>query len=471
MPLIIPSNSISAGGYEVDNSLRFDDGSSDYLYRTFTTPTNNKIFTWSGWVKRGSIGTSSSQNFLRTNGATSDGIRFADQSIDGNLDGIRIFFNNSTSGDLNTTQKFRDVSAWYHIVLSVDTTQATASDRVKLYINGEQVTSFNTETYPALNHTPKLNSATQHNIGTHQGNEIFDGYMSEVVFIDGQQLDPTSFGEFDEDSGIWKPIDVSGLTFGTNGFYLDFENSGSLGADVSGNSNNFTVNNLTSIDQTTDTPTNNFATLNPLSTVHTENISSMLSNGNVDYSPSGDYSIVKSNIPFGTTGKWYVEAKINTTPGGSGGLGVQRLPATSYSTNSYLSYQCNDYCYSYQGGGKIAKGSASSTTVASGLEVFTAGDIIAMLFDADNNEIKWYNNDTLIYTLDLSTAPDGYYINDGEWVFAYMGYSGNGTININFGNPTITISSGNSDANGYGNFEYSTKDGYALNTKNLAEYG
>jgi len=468
MPLIIPSNTISAAGYEIDNSLRFDDGSSDYLEKTFSTSSDDiDVWTFSVWFKRGFIGTAWHPFFEADDGANSDTIGiYNDQLYLGDRSG---------TASVTIPNLFRDPSAWYHLYIRWNGSLSGLSNVLKIYINGIEATSFSALVNRLLLDTDTFNfgANVQKRIGNRSAGsaQYFDGYMSEFVFIDGTAYDPTSFGEFDEDSGIWKPIDVSGLTFGTNGFYLDFENSGSLGADVSGNSNNFTVNNLTSIDQTTDTPTNNFATLNPLSTVHTENISSMLSNGNVDYSPSGDYSIVKSNIPFGTTGKWYVEAKINTTPGGSGGLGVQRLPATSYSTNSYLSYQCNDYCYSYQGGGKIAKGSASSTTVASGLEVFTAGDIIAMLFDADNNEIKWYNNDTLIYTLDLSTAPDGYYINDGEWVFAYMGYSGNGTININFGNPTITISSGNSDANGYGNFEYSTKDGYALNTKNLAEYG
>ena len=464
MPLILGANTLTAGGYEVDNSLRFEPSSSDYLNRTSGTSTDNKKLTFSFWVKRGDSGRE--QHYVNSSGTACQTYFASDDKI--------YFTDGTASGQYKTTQVFRDFSAWYHFVFAEDTTQATASDRIKIYVNGTQITAFDIATTPTLNANSGWNAnSTATFIGRYNPSPTgyyYSGYMSEFNFIDGQQLTPSDFGEFDADTGIWKPIAYEG-TYGNNGFYLEFKDSSALGDDTSGEGNNFTVNNLTSIDQTTDTPTNNFATLNPLSTVFTENISSMLSNGNVDYTPSGDYSIVKSTIPFGTTGKWYVEVKDNTSQGGGNGLGIQRLPATSYATNSFLSYQCNDYCYSYQGDGIIKKGSTSNTTVASGLTVITAGDIIAMLFDADNNEIKWYNNDTLVYTLDLSTAPDGYYINDGEWVCAYMGYGGYGTRNMNFGNPAITISSGNSDANGYGNFEYDTKSGYALCTKNLAEYG
>jgi len=457
MSLILPANSLT-GGYEIDNSLRFNSGSSDYLSRTYGTPTNNLKYTKSFWVKRSGL-TDIAKGFIFSNSTNSNTDYFYFDASDKIVLG-----NNITPA---TTAVYRDVSAWYHCVMVFDSANATADDRLILYVNGIRQTLSSTI---SQNSTGGNQSGVTYEIA-HQGGQsrYLDGYLAEVCMIDGQALTPTDFGEFD-DSGIWKPIKYTG-TYGTNGFYLDFENSGSLGADQSGNGNNFTVNNLTSIDQTTDTPTNNFATLNPLSTVHTENISSMLSNGNVDYTPSGDYSIVKSTIPFGTTGKWYVETKINSAVGGSAGLGIQRLPATSYATNSLLAYQCNDYCYDYTADGYINKGASSPTAITSGLTNWTAGDIVAMLFDADNNEIKWYVNDTLIYTLDLSTAPDGYYINDGEWVFALFGYAGDGTFNINFGNPSISIVSSNSDANGYGNFEYDTKSGYALCTKNLAEFG
>jgi hypothetical protein len=169
------------------------------------------------------------------------------------------FYTGSFQLKLITSQVFRDMSAWYHIVVAVDTTQATDTNRVKIYVNGSQVTSFLSTLYPSQNTDTSVNqSGAPCRVGA--GTSLyFNGYMSDVYLIDGQQLAPSDFGEFDEDSGIWKPIAYEG-TYGTNGFYLEFKDSSALGDDTSGNGNDFTVNNLTSIDQTTDTPTNNFAT-------------------------------------------------------------------------------------------------------------------------------------------------------------------------------------------------------------------
>jgi hypothetical protein len=164
-----------------------------------------------------------------------------------------------------TNQLFRDISAWYHIVCVWDTSNATSTDRQRIYVNGERITSFSTNVEPALNEASRFNSTVPFEVGRSSSGSsgYFSGYMSDINFIDGQALDPTSFGEFDEDSGIWKSIAYTG-TYGTNGFFLEFKDSSALGDDTSGNGNDFTVNNLTSIDQTTDTPTNNFATLNPI---------------------------------------------------------------------------------------------------------------------------------------------------------------------------------------------------------------
>ena len=261
MPLILGTNSIKDTGFDVANSLRFNDGSSDRLQRTFSTADNYKKQTFSAWIKRSDLGGTKRIIESYDGSSTSPtGIHFVN-------DQVRVNFGGSASNILLTNALYRDVSAFYHLVVQIDTTQSTDTNRVKIYINGEQETSFATSNYPSQNTDSQLTCPNaNNNIGTtYDGSgEFFDGYMAEVVFIDGTALDPTSFGEFDEDSGIWKPKNVSGLTFGTNGFYLDFQNSGSLGADVSGNGNNFTVNNLTSIDQSTDTCTNNFATMNPL---------------------------------------------------------------------------------------------------------------------------------------------------------------------------------------------------------------
>ena len=237
LPTIATGNvgSALAGEYEVANSLRFDDGSSDYLNRTPSSAGNRRTFTISFWVKRSNISA-----LMKPFSAGAVSSPFTAVEIE-STDQLRFVYFNGTSvdTDLSTNRLFRDVSAWYHIVWSVDTTQATESNRVKLYVNGNQETSFDSShnTYPTQNFDFNFNNNQIHEIGrgVYNSAENFDGYLAEFIMIDGQQLDATSFGEFDEDSGIWKPKDVSGLTFSTNGFYLDFENSGSLGADVSGN--------------------------------------------------------------------------------------------------------------------------------------------------------------------------------------------------------------------------------------------
>lgn len=462
MPLIIPSNTIT-GGYEVDNSLRFDDGSSDYLSRTPSSAGNKKTLTISMWVKLSAITTN--RHLICEEGGGTDKI---DEIKISNADVIRIENYNDSGSDygLVTNQVFRDVSAWYHIVVSFDSTQATAADRIKLYVNGSQVTSFSSSSYPSLNYDFYWNSNTD-TIGigadTRSPTNYFDGYMSEVVLIDGTALDPTSFGEFDEDSGIWKPIDVSGLTFGTNGFYLPFENSAALGQDDSGNGNNFTVNNLTSIDQTTDTPTNNWCTLNPLST----NSNITLSEGNLKAASS----FTSDNIPsYGTigvtTGKWYWEVKLsaatfNTGAGLAGVLGGTNI----------------DFSTGYRAGlagiqiatttnGTIQNDNVNTSNYFGG--AISNGDILGVALDATNKQLK-FNLNGGSFGSDLN-------FNASYTLFIpatdVRASSGTPAVEFNFGNPSFTISSGNSDGNNFGNFEYAVPSGYyALCTKNLAEYG
>jgi len=458
LPTIATGNvgSALAGEYEVANSLRFDDGSSDYLNRTPASSGNKKTFTYSGWVKRGSFSDNDLFNAGTNNANNIDQIHF------NNDNKLRVYsYGGSYVFQYISTQVFRDVSAWYHIVVAVDTTQSTASNRVKIYVNNNLITDFSTETDPSLNaDVAHFNSTNGHYIGSSIGSSrYFDGYMTEVVFIDGQQLDPTSFGEFDEDTNIWKPKNVSGLTFGTNGFYLDFENSGSLGADVSGNSNNFTVNNLTSIDQTTDTCTNNFATGNPLL-----GQSLTFSNGNLSISAGADWESSVSTIAV-NKGKWYAEFKFES--GSYCLFGVTDIDdamkvGDAYSGVSGSLYsighdQTNSY---YTNGSTIANGST-----------FTTGDIISIALDMDNGKVHFAKNGTY----ELSSVPAS---NTGGltlpstnyYQFSHGNYSSSSSAN--FGNPPYSISSGNSDGNGYGNFEYSVPSGYyALNTKNLAEYG
>jgi hypothetical protein len=463
MPLIIPANSIT-GGYEVDNSLRFDDGSSDTLTRTVSTSGNRKTFTYSGWIKRGIVSAGYGL-FGQGNRSNSDfDIRL---ESDGK---IRI----EPSGfDIKTNAQYRDCSAWYHIVLAVDTTQATDTNRVKLYVNGEQITSLANTTYPTLNYDTVVNSSGS------TGNVVlgdifnatgkFDGYMAEVVLIDGTALEPTSFGEFDEDTGIWKPIDVSGLTFGTNGFYLDFENSGSLGADVSGNGNNFTVNNLTSIDQTTDTPTNNFATLNPIGNTNDQYANFSEGNLKVAGNDGSNAGFINSTIAP-SQGKWYMEFKAIDIQGTSY-PGVGMISSQDATNNDQIGNSANSV--SYRAGGTILTGGSVTDTESS----YTDNDIIGIAMDLDNGAVYFSKNGTFQNSGDPTSGASKtgslYNFTPSDFYhFATTVFDTTAIVEANFGNPPFTISSGNSDGAGFGQFEYAPPSGYlSLCTKNLATDG
>ena len=466
MPLILGTNSIKDTGYDVANSLRFNPGSSDTLSKSFGTPTNNKKFTFSFWIKKCE---NSREQHVVNGGAASSQFYF-------NPSDKLYFYDQTAGGTYQTTQVFRDVSAWYHIVVAEDTTQGTASSRIRIYVNGSEITDFDIETDPTQNNSSAYNTAATHTIGTYAVNPsayYLNGYLAEFVFIDGQQLDPTSFGEFDSDSpNIWKPIDVSGLTFGTNGFYLDFENASSLGADVSGNSNNFTVNNLTSVDQSTDTCTNNWCTMNPLDNYYA---GATFSEGNLKLtSGSSQYSFNTSTFQM-VSGKWYWEAKVNSS-GAAGNYqwGIVSSPATT-SSNALQNYS-NSVGVNDGNDNILANGSSTGITIGS----FAQNDILMFAFDADNNGLYVGKNGTWLNSGDPTSGASktGAFTpgTSGIGYFAAFG-DANGSAGyiseLNFGGTqTFTISSGNSDGNGHGNFEYAVPSGYfSLCTKNLAEFG
>jgi len=481
MPLIIPANSIT-GGYEVANSLRFDDGSSDNLSRTFSTPTSGTTWTISFWVKKTTNGSALNLCSRLVDGSNEDRIRFTS----GDALEWSVYKSGGYAGRLVTNRLFRDNSAWYNIICVWATTNGTGGDRMRMYVNGVEETSFSTDTNPSLNETSNFNaSGSNHRIGSVTSGEYFDGYMAEVVMIDGTAVsDATSFGEFDEDTGIWKPISVSGLTFGTNGFYLDFENSGSLGADVSGNGNNFTVNNLTSIDQTTDTPTNNYATLN--SNFYHSSIT--FSEGNLKVVESSDnWRSAYSNLGV-SKGKWYWEARISYQTNNEAYIGV----AHEEHINGLATYgigngpQSSGYDYignSTRSFGIFSNGNQDypSTTTYTGAfndATYTMG----VALDMDN--LKMYLSRNGVWTNASNNGYDSSTFNSSTGAmdisgkilatgFVFPAFSPNqSTWEVNFGSPSFSISSGNSDGNGYGNFEYSVPSGYyALNTKNLAEFG
>ena len=462
--IILGTNSIKDTGYDVANSLRFNDGSSDNLSDSQSTG-NRRTWTFSTWVKRCTIG--SSQVLINARTSDEDRIQFHSSNV------IRVYFNGSSSAFLVTNRLFRDVSAWYHIVVAVDTTQGTASNRIKLYVNGVQETLFSTENYPSQNYDTFFNVSNTLNIGTaYGGGEYMDGYMAEMVLIDGQQLAPTSFGEFDEDSGIWKPIDVSGLTFGTNGFYLDFENSGALGADVSGNSNNFTVNNLTAIDQSTDTCTNNFALWNSL--INTNGV--VYSEGNLKADLNGNQNWTRgvASSYVVSQGKWYWEIKQTSSAGYNINGIIREDDLTWFSGQGGTNLYNRNMIALQSDGTKYANGSGSSSSFT-----YTTGDIVMFALDMTNQKLyigkngTWFNSGNPSSgsgeIFGSSAFTSGYGYNP-----SFLGYD-LGTdpiIEANFGSPPYAISSGNTDPNGYGNFEYAVPSGYySLNTKNLSEFG
>ena len=442
MPLILGANSVS-GGYEVDNSLRFNSGSSDHLSRTPASAGNRKTWTWSCWIKRSAVG---SNNCILNGGGNGFLLVLQSSNV------LEIYnFSGSYQLQLITNQLFRDTSAWYHIVFVLDTTQATDTNRAKVYLNGSQITSFSTATYPSQNADLLLNNNNANYIGTYDASgQYFGGYMSEINFIDGQALTPSSFGEFDSDTNIWKPIPYTG-TFGTNGFYLEFKDSSALGDDTSGNGNDWTVNNLTSIDQTTDTPTNNFATLNPL--YNYLGGYPPLTEGNTfltDARSGGNDCTALANIAIPNTGKWFCEVLNVSSSNGFHGVGT---PDNTALNCTY--YGGNGFKY-LNPGGNTAYGAT-----------YTTNDIIGIAVDIPNNSVTFYKNGVsqgaISYTFDSALT---YFIRVGN------GSGDADSFKANFGNPSFTISSGNADANGYGNFEYAVPSGYyALCTKNLAEFG
>ena len=444
------------------NSVRFNDGSSDGFSLSGQNG-NRKTFTFSCWVKRSVFG----ENFLfnsRIDASNHFLTRFTGAHQ------LELLNRTSASNNfiLTTNRLFRDVSAWYHIVVAVDTTQSTANDRVKFYVNGVQETSFATQTMGSQDADLSLNTSTAtHYIGQEytSGSNFFDGYMSEVILVDGQALTPTSFGVTNSD-GVWTPIPYTG-TFGTNGFNLQFEDASSLGTDSSANGNNFTVNNLTSIDQTTDYPVVNFATFNSLWIERANNVQPAFSNGNLTatFDNSGTNEQGVSNIAV-STGKWYCEIKWDSaTANTATSTGI--FPVDYFDGDPFPS------AYIYLADGTIrSKNSASSYGNS-----YTTGDIIGIALDLDNNKLYFSKNGTFqnsgvptsgsTGTGAISITADTYYLYCSDYAS-----SGNRQASANFGNPPFSISSGNADGNGYGNFEYAVPSGYyALNTANLAEFG
>ena len=444
---------VSTGGFDIDNSLRFNDNDSATLSKTLSSSGNRKTWTFSGWVKRGNLATGSHQRILGTTYEASSDVALHWRSNDS------LEFQNYEAGggsnnwSLRTTALFRDTSAWYHIVFCFDSTQSTSSDRYKMYVNGTRITDFAVEQYPTLNTNGVWNWNTRtHYVGSGPSTQYLDGYLAEVHFIDGTALDPTSFGETG-DYGEWKAKKVSGLTYGTNGFYLDFKTSGTLGNDAAG-SNNWTTNNLASTDQMVDTPTNNFATLNPLQI----NSAITYSEGNLKaYRSAGDNAQSFGSIQV-TSGKWYAEFYCVSQTTLRCQIGVQINDKVSASNRALGQ---DGYSYRAYNGNKSNNGTESSYA-----STYTDGDIIGVALDADNGDVTFYKNGTSLGEAFSGISADSFKIGtsgeDGWAIVANFGQDSSFA-----GNKTAQ---GNQDGNEIGDFYYTPPSGFlALCTSNLPD--
>ena len=456
--IILGTNSIKdTGGFSVDNSCRFD-GSSSYLTKTGSSG-NRKVFTFSTWLKRSTL-TAGAEQIIGQSSETSGNDTFRILfDAGGTPDQIRVF---SSNGNMNKIprMKFLDNSAWYHIVMAFDTTQSTAADRNKIYVNGNLITDFSTSVDVDINTSFEFNIPNEHTIGRngYTNTEFFGGYMAETVLIDGTQYAASDFGEFDEDSGIWKPIDVSGLTFGTNGFYLDFKASGNLGNDANGGTD-LTEAGLAAVDQSTDTCTNNFCTLSPLWNSFNQGT---LSEGNLKSSmTSGAY---KTNLAsFGVSqGKWYWEIKVTQ----ASNVNFLNFGVTDESTNKNIDFKALAGTTLYNNTtGKISiDGSEDGSAAAK----FAVGDIVGIALNMDDKEISFLKNGSALFS-DVDMSSTSNLVFPFHIAYTYATY----IFEYNFGGTqSFAISSGNTDGDGYGNFEYAVPRWLicALCTaKNLAE--
>ena len=292
--------------YKLDNSCVFDSASSAYMNRTPGSAGNRRTWTWSGWVKRGNLG---SKYFFGAVNTGTDSIGFTGTDI------ISIGFNDATEGKLQTDRKFRDVAAWYHIVVAIDTTNGTAGNRMRLYVNGTEETSFAADVNPSENYDTGVNNTAQQTVGSLAApSGYFDGYLSDVYLIDGSQLAASDFGETN-DEGVWVPKAYSG-SYGTNGFRLKFQDSSALGDDTSGNGNDYTANNLAAADQRTDTPTNNQVTFNPLN--NQQSGADAITEGNTVYNGPSTRTMISLTANIPSTGKWAVAFSASVVSTGAG---------------------------------------------------------------------------------------------------------------------------------------------------------
>ncbi len=452
--------SSGVAGYQIEDSLRFDDVSNTYLNRTASSPTLGTKATWSFWIKKSDVSTDTSTSYKT--------IFYAGTP---NVDGFRIGFaryggynnhefhisqdlgSSSASFFARTAALFRDVSSWYNFVIYYDSTDATAANRLKVYVNGELQSFSGTLVYPSLNRIPtwQVNGKTLRiGKGADGYNEEIDMYLSDFYFIDGQALDPTDFGETID--GYWRAIPYAG-TYGTNGFHLDFNGNTN---DASGNGNNWTANNISAHDYVPDSPTNNFATFNPL--VRRRDVTTLptFSEGNLKVvypNAGGNVTYAAGTIPI-TSGKWYYESRINSLSTNNVVVGWATEDEIAGTSSHVMIYSAT--------GGIYIDGNLWSTEGA-----LSVGDIIGTTIDLDNGYVGFYKNGVaLSFSPSISITSANWWNSGGlqEFLFAWNRGSTSDGTSANFGQDSTfagaTTAGGNTDANGIGDFKYAPPAGF-----------
>ena len=369
-------------GYTIDQSIRFNDGDSPYLNRTFGTPTSNSQFGYSFWIKLGEG--YDGKYIISANGSgNNDNFYFSSNKINIQEGGVL---------RLQSNQLFRDFSSWYHFVVAYDLGNATASQKLRVYLNGSEITSWATDTRSSLSSTSsRLNAAVGHDVGANVFNGVsshinnWDGYIAEFHFVDGTVLTPTDFGEYNSD-GVWIPIEAS-PTYGNNGFYITGETASDLGEDFSGNNNDFTSSGLATTDQMLDTPTDNYSIFNPVASCNVSGQPLTISDGNLRTSAGGTSNAIEAITQIGpSSGKWYAEFTLNAAPQLSNQYPVIGVIAADLNITSGNNIGNSTFR------GYVPNGNTQGTGSGAYGDTFTTNDIIGCAIDLDNQKIWWSKN-------------------------------------------------------------------------------
>jgi len=453
----------------IDNSCMFNRGDNPKLSRLPSSNGNRRTLTYSVWIKRGILGTENHFISCYDGSSTDNESMWEMQFLTDNTVSISRY----SDYILQTTRTFEDTSKWYHFLMAIDTTQGTASDRVKLYVDGDEITAFDVDNRSSISQnfdTAFNNTSDTCVIGAriNTTNRHWSGYMAEVNLVDGTALGPDTFGVTDTSTGRWIPKTLTGITYGTNGFRLQFGTDSALGDDTSGNTNDFTSSGLTASDQRTDTPTNNLPTMRP----YNPSYNTTQAQGNLQYTPTGTnagYPMCATLRP--NSGKWYAEVRTSSNGGGN-----------VITFGIYIQEDMHhwDNTYNYYPGGQISNGDGNGVgmqirndgnrwltssqlngTVQNNLSgvALAAGDVIGIAVDVDNSLVTWYANDG-------SSLGSASILRPGRIIFTAMAVTSSDTFNWNFGdNPTFDgneTAGGNADGDGNGNFYHSVPTGFKM---------